>query len=384
MERGVIELNDDQVRQREAFRSFVNTRVAPFADDYDREERLPRALIEETAKQGYLGAVLPEEHGGGGMSMLVYGLLNEEIARGCSSLRSLLTVHGMVAHVVLKWGSKDLRARWLPRLATGEKIAAFALTEPDVGSDARAIETSAVASSNSYVLNGRKRWITFGQIADVFLVFAQCEGRPTALLVERNTPGLSIEPITGMLGVRASMLAELRFENCRVPRENIVGREGFGFSHVASMALDLGRYTVAWGCVGIGQACLEASLNYAGERRQFGAFLKDHQLVRRMLTGMITNVKAARLLCLHAGYLKDRGATEAIMETSVAKYFASTMATKVASDAVQIHGARGCSSESSVQRYLRDAKIMEIIEGSTQMQEILIAEHGYQGEYGGR
>jgi glutaryl-CoA dehydrogenase (non-decarboxylating) len=380
----VIELNDDQVRQREAFRSFVNTLVAPFADDYDRAEHLPRSLIEETAKQGYLGAVLPEEYGGGGMSMLVYGLLNEEIARGCSSLRSLLTVHGMVAHVVLKWGSKDLRARWLPRLAPGEKIAAFALTEPDAGSDARAIETSAVASSNSYVLNGRKRWITFGQIADVFLVFAQCKGRPTALLVERNTPGLTIEPITGMLGVRASMLAELQFENCRVPRENIVGREGFGFSHVASMALDLGRYTVAWGCVGIGQACLEASLNYAGERRQFGAYLKDHQLIRRMLTGMITNVKAARLLCLHAGYLKDLGAAEAIMETSVAKYFASTMATKVASDAVQIHGARGCSSESPVQRYLRDAKIMEIIEGSTQMQEIMIAEHGYQGEYGRR
>lgn len=377
----MIELNDDQVRQREAFRSFVNTHVAPFADDYDREERLPRSLIEETAKQGYLGAVLPEEYGGGGMSMLVYGLLNEEVARGCSSLRSLLTVHGMVAHVVLKWGSKELRARWLPLLATGEKIAAFALTEPDVGSDARAIETSAAASSDSYVLNGRKRWITFGQIADVFLVFAQCEGRPTALLVERDTPGLSIEPITGMLGVRASMLAELRFADCRVPRENIVGREGFGFSHVASMALDLGRYTVAWGCVGIGQACLEASLNYAGERRQFGAYLKDHQLVRRMLTGMITNVKAARLLCLHAGCLKDLGAAEAIMETSVAKYFASTMATKVASDAVQIHGARGCSSESPVQRYLRDAKIMEIIEGSTQMQEILIAEHGYQGEY---
>jgi alkylation response protein AidB-like acyl-CoA dehydrogenase len=375
----LIELTDEQMRQREAFRSFVDARVAPFADGYDREERMPRSLIEETAKQGYLGAPLPKEYGGGGMSMLVYGLLNEEIARGCSSLRSLLTVHGMAAHVILKWGSKELRERWLPLLATGEKIAAFALTEPDVGSDARAIETSAVAQSNSYVLNGRKRWITFGQIADVFLVFAQCEGRPTAILVERDTAGLSIEPISGMLGVRASMLAELQFENCRVPRENIVGREGFGFSHVASMALDLGRYTVAWGCVGIGQACLEASLNYASERQQFGKYLRDHQLIRRLLTGMITNVKAARLLCLHAGRLKDSGAAEAMMETSVAKYFAATMATKVASDAVQIHGAHGCSSESPVQRHLRDAKIMEIIEGSTQMQEILIAEHGYQG-----
>jgi hypothetical protein len=375
----MFELTDEQARARAAFRGFVDAQVAPFADDYDREQRLPRALIDEAARRGFLGATLPAEYGGGAMSMLLYGLLNEEVGRGCSSLRSLLTVHGMVAHVVLKWGSRELRARWLPRLAAGEKLAAFALTEPGVGSDARAVETSARASHDAYVLSGRKRWITFGQIADVFLVFAQCEGRPTALLVERDTPGLSIEPITGMLGVRASMLAEVRLEDCRVPRENIVGREGFAFSHVASTALDLGRYTVAWGCVGIGQACLEASLDYAGERRQFDAYLKEHQLIRRMLTDMLTGVKAARLLCLRAGCLKDAGAPEAIMETSVAKYFAASMATKVAGDAVQIQGARGCSSESSVQRHLRDAKIMEIIEGSTQMQQIIIAEYGYQG-----
>jgi hypothetical protein len=372
-------LSDEQARARADFRAFVDAHVAPFADGFDREERLPRGLIEETARRGYLGATLPAAYGGGAMSMVTYGLLNEEVGRGCSSLRSLLTVHGMVAHAVARWGSKELRARWLARLAAGERLAAFALTEPNVGSDARAVETSARPAGGAYVLTGRKRWITFGQVADLFLVFAQCEGRPVALLVERETPGLSVEPVGGMLGVRASMLAELSFEDCRVPRENLVGREGFGFSHVSSAALDLGRYTVAWGCVGIAQACLEASLAHAGERRQFGAFIKEHQLVRRMLTDMLTEVKAARLLCLRAGALKDAGAPEAIMETSVAKYFASRAAARAASDAVQIQGARGCSGESSAQRFMRDAKIMEVIEGSTQMQQITIAEYGYQG-----
>lgn len=374
-----IELTNEQTRAREAFRGFVDEQVAPFADGFDREERMPRELITETARRGFLGAALPAEYGGGAMSMITYGLLNEEVGRGCSSLRSLLTVHGMTAHAVLRWGSRELRARWLPALAAGEKLAAFALTEPEVGSDAAAIATSARAVADGYVLDGRKRWITFGQVADVFLVFARCEGRPTAFLVERETPGLSVEPLHGMLGVRASMLAEVQLEGCRVPRESVVGREGFGFSHVASTALDLGRYTVACGCVGIGQASLEASLAYADERRQFGAYLKEHQLVRRMLTDMVTNVKAARLLCLRAGWLRDARAPEAIMETSIAKYFASTMATRAASDAVQIQGARGCSADSSAPRYLRDAKIMEIIEGSTQMQQITIAEYGYEG-----
>jgi glutaryl-CoA dehydrogenase (non-decarboxylating) len=375
----IIEFTDEQAEARAGFRSFVDAEVLPHADGFDREERFPRALIEEAARRGYLGAALPEEYGGGAMDAITYGLLNEEVGRGCSSMRSLLTVHGMVAHALLKWGGKGLRARWLPRLAAGEKIAAFALTEPNVGSDARSVETSARQSGECYVLDGRKQWITFGQAADLFLVFAQCEGRPAAFLVERDSPGLAVEPVFGMLGVRASMLAELRLEGCRVPRENLVGREGFGFSHVASTALDLGRYTVAWGCVGIAQGCLEVSLRHAAVRRQFGVPLKDHQLVRQMLTDMLTGAKAARLLCCRAGFLRGRRAPEAVMETSIAKYFASTAASKAAADAVQLHGAYGCSAASPVQRYLRDAKIMEIIEGSTQMQQITIAEYGYQG-----
>ncbi|NMG22262.1 acyl-CoA dehydrogenase family protein [Brasilonema bromeliae] len=373
-----IELTTQQKDAQAQFRAFVDSEVMPYANHYDQEECTPPKLIEKLAQKGYLGAILPKVVGGIGMDFITYGLLNEEIGRGCSSLRSLLTVHCMVAHAVSKWGNKSQKEYWLPKLASGEVIAAFALSEPNVGSDAKSIETTATLSGDSYVLNGQKKWITYGQIADVFLVFAQCAGKPSAFLVEKNSPGLLIKPISGMLGVRASMLAELHFRDCRIPQENVVGKLGFGFSYVASSALDYGRYSVAWGCVGIAQACLEACIQYTSQRKQFGAYLKEHQLIRQMITEMIANVKAARLLCYQAGYLKDISDPSSIIETSIAKYFASTTATKVANNAVQIHGANGCTNEYSVARYLRDAKIMEIIEGSTQIQQITIADYGYQ------
>ena len=373
-----IEFTPQQQADRAAFRSFVDAEIAPHADQYDRDERLPAGLIEKFARQGYLGAVLPAEAGGAGMDMMTFGLLNEEIGRGCSSLRSLLTVHSMVARCLLKWGSPQQRERWLAPLASGEAIAAFALTEREAGSDASSVETSAQLDGDEYVLVGEKRWITCGQIADLFLVFARCETGPAAFLVEKERAGLHVKPVFGMLGVRASMLAELQLDRCRIPRQNLVGRAGFGISHLAFSALDYGRYSVAWGCVGIAQACLEACLRYTSERRQFGAYLKDHQLIQRLVTRMVTEVKAARLLCCRAGYLKDAGDPASVTETSIAKYFASQMATRAANDAVQIHGANGCSPDYSVQRYLRDAKIMEIIEGSTQIQEITIAQNSYQ------
>ena len=373
-----IELTEQQKDAQAKFRAFVDEEVMPYANRYDQEECTPLNLIEKIAEKGYLSAVLPKEFGGIGIDMITYGLLNEEIGRGCSSLRSLLTVHCMVAHALSKWGNKSQKQYWLPKLASGKVIAAFALSEPNVGSDAKSIETTASLSGDSYVLNGQKKWITYGQIADVFLVFAQCAGKPSAFLVEKNSPGLLIKPISGMLGIRASMLAELYFYDCQIPQENLVGKLGFGFSYVASSALDYGRYSVAWGSVGIAQACLEACIQYTSQRKQFGVYLKEHQLIRQMMTEMITNVKAARLLCYQAGYLKEIGDPSSIIETSIAKYFASTTATKVANDAVQIHGANGCTSEYSVARYLRDAKIMEIIEGSTQIQQITIADYGYQ------
>lgn len=373
-----IELTPEQKQAQAEFRAFVEEEIVPVADQYDREEYTPADLIEKVARQGFLGALIPRECGGTDMDMITFGLLNEEVGRGCSSIRSLLTVHSMVAHALLRWGNKQQKARWLPELASGKSIGAFGLSEPNVGSDAKSIQTTAQPDGDYYVLNGLKKWTTYGQIADLFLVFAQCDGKVSAFLVHRDTPGFSTQPIKGMLGTRASMLAELHLHDCRVHRENLIGGRGFGLASVATSALDIGRYSVAWGCVGLAQACLEASLKYTSERRQFDIYLKDHQLIQQMITAMITNVKAARLLCCQAGYLKDTGDPHTIMETWIAKYFASTIAARAANDAVQIHGANGCSDGYPVQRYLRDSKIMEIIEGSTQIQEITIARYGYQ------
>lgn len=373
-----IELSAPQKEFQADFKLFVDSEIAPYADQFDREECTPREVIDKLARKRYLATMLPEEVGGLGRDAITFGVLNEEIGRGCSSIRSLLTVHTMVSQAILRWGSREQKAHWLPRLAAGETIGAFALTEPDVGSDAKSVETSLTPQGDKFIINGRKKWITYGQIADLFLLFAQCDGKPTALLVERDSPGLVIRPISGILGTRGSMLAELHFDACETPRHNLLGGIGFGFAAVGAAALDWGRYSVAWGCVGIGQACLNACLHYTSERQQFGAYLKDHQLIRQMMTNMVTNVDAARLLCYQAGYLIDKGDPAAAAAIFKAKYFASTMATKVAADAVQIHGANGCSADYPLQRYMRDAKIMEIIEGSTQIQQLIIAEHAYE------
>lgn len=373
-----IELTTQQRADQLRFRAFADGKIVPHAQRFDREERVPSELFREMAAEGYLGAVIPKEFGGSEMDQITFGILNEEIGRGCSSVRSLITVHSMVSFALFKWGSRALKEQWVPRMAKGEVIAAFALTEPNVGSDAKSVETTATLRGDSYVLNGHKKWISFGQIADVFLVFARCEEKPAAFLVPRDSAGLSVVPIFGILGCKASMLAELKFEDCRIPAVNLTGRIGMGVSHVASTALDYGRYSVACGCVGVAQACLDACLAYTSERKQFGVHLKEHQLIQRMITEMITNLKAARLLCLQAGYLKDIKDPSSIMETAIAKYFASKMLAQVTNDAVQIHGANGCSESSPLQRYLRDAKIMEIIEGSTQIQQLVIANHGYQ------
>ena len=370
-------------RQRSAqaeFRAFAEAEIAPRADEFDRQERISSNMVRKLAAQKYLGAVLPAELGGMGLDMISFGLLNEEVGRACSSVRSLLTVHSMVASAILRWGSDAQKSRWLPALATGECIGAFALTEPNFGSDAKSIETTAERDGDRYVLSGRKMWITYAQIADVFVVLAQLDGRPTAFLVERSQHGLTVEPVTGMIGTRASMLGELHFDRCSLPQASMISGEGFGFTAVAMSALDLGRYTVGWGCVGIGQACLDASLKYAAERTQFGRPLKDHQLVKEMIANMVTDVKAARLLCCQAGRLKDAGASCSTAETLIAKYFSSRMAFRVASDAVQIHGANGCSSRYPVQRYLRDAKVMEIIEGSNQMQQLMICSDAFSAQ----
>ena len=367
-------LSGKYINEQEKIRKFVDEEIIPFAEYHDREERLHPRAMSKMKEQGYLGCVIPNEYNGLGMDQISLAILNEEIGRGCSSTRSMLTVHGMVSLAILRWGTISQKETWLPKLATGQLIGAFALTEPNVGSDAKRIETTAVEESDCFVLSGKKKWITLAQIADFFLVFAQVDGKPSAFLVERDLPGLSVKPMSGLLGARASMIAEITFEDVRVPKENIIGKVGTGLSHIALTCLDYGRYTIALGCVGLGQACLEDSVNYSRERIQFGAPLHENQLIQKMITEMTVNIKAARLLCYNAGHLKEIGDPDSIMETWSAKYFASRAVMKIASDAVQIHGANGCSNQYPVERYYRDAKINEIIEGTTQMHELLIAE----------
>lgn len=373
-----MQLSAAQQAAQEEFRDFVDRQVAPFADEHDRRQEMPAELIRLVAEKGYLGGIIPAQYGGTGMDAVTWGLLCEEIGRGSASLLSLFTVHGMVAQALLKWGTDAQRQRFLPRLASGELIGAFGLTEPNVGSDAASIETTAQADGDAWIVNGHKRWISFGQVATLVLVFAQVEGKAAAFLVERGTPGFSTTPITGMLGFRSAMLADIYLDRCRVPADHLLGRVGFGFSHVAGAALDHGRYCVGWGCLGLAQAGLDASLAYAGQRKQFGGFLKGHQLIQELIANMFAQIRAARALCYRAAWLKQQGDPSLIMETSIAKYFASRVAVQVATDAVQVHGANGCHDGYPVQRYLRDAKIMEIIEGSNQMQQIIISKYGYQ------
>lgn len=372
-----IEL-ERQSEYREEFRSFVEEEISPNAGQFDREERIPDKTIAMLAKKGYLGSMIPKEYGGMGIDNITIGILNEEVGRACSSVRSLLTVHGMVALAIQRWGTQEQRDYWLPKMSKGETIGAFGLTEPEVGSDAKSIESVAVKTNDNYILNGKKRWTTMGQIADIFLIFVQCQGSPTAFLVEKGTPGLSIKPMSGLLGARASMIAEIELNNCQVHEKNIVGRIGTGLSHVALSSLDYGRYTIAWGCVGLGQACLEKSVHYTRKRKQFGEPLRKHQLIQQMITEMVVDIKAARLLCYNAGVLRDMADPESIMETWNAKYFASKMANKVANHAVQIHGANGCINQNDIERYYRDARINEIIEGTTQMHEVLIATNAFR------
>jgi len=363
---------------RSAFRRFVEQEVRPRAAAIDREEAFPEELIGKLAAAGYLAPWLAPEQGGQAMDWQGYGVLTEEVGSACSSTRSLLTVHGMAAYALQRCGSRSLKETLLPRLARGEVIGAFAVSEPEVGSDAAHPQTTATATPDGYRLSGRKKWITFGERADLFLLLAASDKGPTAFLLDAETPGLTVTPIRGMLGTRGSMIAALELDDCRVPEERRIGRDGLGFTMVISTALDLGRYSVACGCVGMLRACLEASVAHSATRQQFGSEIREHQLVRRLITDMLTSLRCAELLCQRAGKLRDERAPNALAETMIAKYYASTAAKRVADDAVQLQGALGCSQESDVERFYRDAKVMEIIEGSNQIQQITIADFAYQ------
>lgn len=373
-----MELSADQRAARDAAREFANEHIVPAASTWDQQGEVPLAMVDTLRQHGYLGAPLPTELGGGGMDAVTYGLLTEEIGRGCASLRSLLTVHDMVSLAVVRWGTAEAKEDIAPRLARAERLGALALSEPGIGSDAAGVETVAREDGDGYVLDGRKKWTTFGEIADEFLVLARLGDKLTTFLVPADAPGFSREPLRHMVGTRAARLAELTFDGCRIGAERRVGRPGFGLSHVIGTALDHGRYSVAWGSVGIAQACLEASLDHANTRHQGGGPIAQHQLIQRRLADMIANTNAARLLCCRAGYLRQSRDPAAVSETMIAKYFASRAAVDAANSAVQLHGAQGLSTELPIERYLRDAKVAEIIEGSTEIQQISIPRYPLQ------
>lgn len=368
----ISQLTTGQRENWRRFRKFADTALAPRADMCDAEQELPRPIVKDLADEGWISSLLPEDWGGSARDTVTYGLMSEEMGRACSTVRNFVAVEDMVSHSIWKWGTPAQRARWLPAVAAGEAVLAFALTEPGVGSDAKSVTTEARPDGPDLVLNGVKEWISFGQLADGFLVFTQYEGHHTAFLVDRDSPGIYVEPLRNLLGLRGSMLARITFDECRIPSDAMVGRPGSGLAFVASSALDIGRYSTAWGCVGLAQACLDASTGYAEKRTQYDSVIMEHQLVQRMLADMITGVRAARLLCWEAGVAKETRAADAVHQTLVAKYFSSAMANRVASDAVQIHGARGIGGESPVARPFRDAKVMEIIEGTTQIHQTLL------------
>jgi hypothetical protein len=368
--------SEEKALQKE-FRKLVNKDIFPYADEWDKSQSIPMDIFRDLGAKGLLLPHLTKELGSKGLNPIESGLFLEEVARGSASLLSDLTVHAMCADAIQQFGSRELQDLYLPKMASGETIGAFALTEPNVGSNAAQIETKATAYKNGFLINGTKHWISLAQKADQFVVFTQLNGHPTAFLLPRKNEGLEILPIHDMLGFRAAMMGTLKLTDVFVPADHQLGPEGGGFTHVAGNCLDLGRYYIACAGIGIAQASLELSLHHAQNRVQFGKPLREHQLIMAMLADMTTQLKSARALTHRAGTLRFLGDPRAIAETTTAKYAASIMASEVANKAVQIHGAQGCGPYAPVERYYRDARILQIIEGSNQMQQIMIAQNAY-------
>lgn len=377
----VRRIEGDSGALAQQFATFVDTQIAPQAGAMHSLQTTPEGVISALRTEGLLGLNVPTEWGGSGLDALALGLLAGELGRGCSSVRSLLTVHSMLCHVLVRWGTKAQKDEWLPDLASGSLIGALAMSEPEVGSDAHAVATRARRDGDTVVITGVKRWTTYGMRADLLLVLCQSDDGPVAVVVERDRPGLQFRPIFDLIGIRASMTAEIVLDEVRVPIDNVVGRWGLGVLQIAGTALDLGRFTVAWGCVGLIEAATRASATYARERTQFGKPISEHQLVRRMLTDMAAEHHTARLLCLDAAQRRDTNDPTAVDVTSLAKYRAAQAATKVTADAVQVHGANGCSADYPLQRLRGDAAVMEVIEGSTQLHQVGLADFVLR-EYG--
>jgi glutaryl-CoA dehydrogenase (non-decarboxylating) len=365
-------MTDGHRGKHEEFKAFVRLNVEPFAEQWDRDQRIPDAVISKVAQCGYLGSSLPSEYGGQGGDIVTFGLLNEAFGRGSPALTGVLTVQTMVAMALLKWGTAEQKRTWLPPLAKGEMIAAFALTEPGAGSALQSLVTEFTQNSGGLILNGTKRWISCAQFAAVFLVFGTLGGRSVACVVPRDTPGLHVEPITDLMGFRAAGLGEVHFQDVEVPAANVVGKPGFALSHVAPVGLHYGRISTACSALGLLRGCFEESIAHATARKIGDKAVGEMGMIRSLIARMGTDLEAGSLLCHNACRAEDEHLPEVFEKTLVAKYFTSRAAVRAASDAVQIQGASGCHGSSAVSRYYRDAKIMEIIEGTTQIHEDIL------------
>jgi alkylation response protein AidB-like acyl-CoA dehydrogenase len=373
-----LELNEEQQMARDAVREFAQNEIAPVAREYDEQEKFPREQLKGLAELGLMGMIIPEEYGGAGFDTVSYALALEEIAKADASVAVIVSVTNSVCcYPILSFGSEEQKQKYLVPLAKGEKLGAFCLSEPQAGSDATNQKTRAVEDGDFYVLNGTKSWVTNGGEAGVYLVMATTgkrDGRKeiSAFLVEGETEGLAVSSIEHKMGQRASQTTEMSFTDVRVPKENLLGGLGNGM-RIAFSSLDNGRIGVASLSVGIAQAALEESANYAKDRVAFGKPIAEFQAIQFKLADMTTQIEAARLLTLRAAAMKDAGNKQTGIYAAMAKLFASETANRVCAEAVQIHGGNGYSRHYNVEKYYRDARITTIYEGTSEIQRIVIS-----------
>jgi alkylation response protein AidB-like acyl-CoA dehydrogenase len=372
-------LSDEEALIQQTAREFADKELAPRAAAIDRSGEIPRDVLDKMAELGFMGMLAPEAYGGAGLDNFCLALVQLEINRACASTGVTLSVHNSLCQSpLIRYGSEGQKKKYLPRLARAEWIGAYSLSEPVSGTDAGALLTTATPDGDDYVLRGTKNFVTNGGIADLFVVYVRTSSDPakkheaiSALLVERGTKGFAVGKPEHKMGIRGSTTTTLFFEECRVPRANLLGREGEGFK-IAMNTLDGGRIGIAAQAAGIAQACLDESVKYARERKQFDQPIGNFQAIQWKLAEMATDVEAARFLILHAARLRDEGRPHT-KEASMAKLFASTMANRHASQAVQVHGGVGYIKDFPVERYFRDAKITEIYEGTSEVQHLVIA-----------
>ena len=374
-----FELSEEQKMVQQMVRDFAQKEIVPYIKEWDARGAMDRSVIKKMGELGILGGPIPEQYGGSGMDYVSLAIMCEELERADTAFRVILSVHiGLNSMTILQWGTEEQKQRFLVPQARGEKLATFGLTEPNAGSDAGAIETTAVKDGDYYVLNGEKMWISLADIADNFLIFASLDRSlkhkgMACFIVERDTPGFSTTTLHGKMGIRSGNTGTISLQDVRVHKSQLLGEEGEGFK-IAMSAIDGGRFTVGAGAVGLSQACIDASVKYANERYTFGQPIGKHQLVQEMIAKMVSGTEAARLLIYRAGWLKNKGIRNT-RETSLAKWYACDVSMQSALDAVQIHGANGYSNEFPVERYMRNAKGAVIYEGTAQVHTIM------QGEY---